>query len=126
MSTFTQENYNFYNYRLYNILILARPEYKTFSELMNETGIKNPALLSFILSENRKLQRIELIQIPEKLILKYTISPKGEEYTVLLDEFISFFSRLYSESVTPEIIERASRLTDKFIKFPKIDLEKHT
>lgn len=118
---------SFYNYKLYLSLIAAKPRHKTFSELIEDTEIKDtgakyPARLSFILRENRELGRIELIEGVYKPILGYEILPKGEEYLNLLTESISYFQKsCNTDTITPEIVEKASIIADNFEKTPKIE-----
>jgi hypothetical protein len=130
----TREEFYLYSYRLINALMTAKikgnPQ-KTFSELIEDTKIRDagdryPARLSFLLSENRKLGRIELIQVPVKPFLKYFIASKGEDYFVALNSFISYLLGMYNNHKNiDEITVEASKLADIFSNSPKIDLERY-
>jgi len=117
----------FYNYKLYHALIVAEPTYRTFSELIEDTEIRDtgniyPARLSFILNENTRLGRIKMIEGIDKPILGYKILPKGKEYLNLLTESISYFQKLFNtDMITPEIVEKASTIADNFERAPKIE-----
>ena len=66
------------------------------------------------------------IQVPEKPFLKYSITSKGEEYFVLLNNFISYLLGMYNNRKNiDEITVEAFKLVDIFSRAPKIDLERY-
>ena len=130
----TRDEFYLYSYRLINALMAAKMKgnpQKTFRELVEDTKIRDagdryPARLSFLLNENKKLGRIELIQVPEKPLLKYYITSKGEDYFVTLNSFISYLLGMYNNHKNiDEITIEASKFVDIFLKAPKIDLEEY-
>ena len=125
----TRKDFYLYNYRLIEELAAAKirgESHRTFSELMDDTGIEHPAALSYMLSENRKLGRIKLIEGSVNPIEGYSILPRGLDYFVSLSVLISYLLGMHNaDSATDKIIVEASKLADIFIKAPKIDLNKY-
>jgi hypothetical protein len=130
----TREQFYLYSYRLVGALMNAKIQGKkerTFRELIEDTEIRDtgdryPARLNFLLNENTKLGTINRIDTPLEPFLKYSISQKGEDYFILLNGFIAYLIRIYKKHKSiNELMVEASKLTDHFINFPKIDLERY-
>jgi len=97
------------DFQLYNILVeakQAKPGYKTFSELLNEMGIKFIPQLASLLRRNQIDETIkkELIEDPtgknEKMAV-YSILPKGENVLGAIRQLYKAFTGKELEYTKP-------------------------